>query len=98
MPTDLAPEKQSLQRAAQLLGGQAALASALGFKSRKNVWPWFSTGRAVPAEHCPAIERATHGAVRCEDLRPDIEWSVLRKRPCIDVPAPVAAEEVRDAA
>ena len=26
----------------------------------------------------PAIERATNGAVRCEDLRPDVDWGVLR--------------------
>ena len=24
------------------------------------------------------IERATDGAVRCEDLRPDVDWSVIR--------------------
>ncbi len=41
---------------------------------------WKKRGR-VPAEHCPAIERATGGAVRCEDLRPDIEWGVLRAPP-----------------
>jgi DNA-binding transcriptional regulator YdaS (Cro superfamily) len=34
--------------------------------------------RGVPAERCPAIERATGGKVRCEDLRPDIDWGVLR--------------------
>lgn len=34
--------------------------------------------RTVPAEHCPAIERATNGQVRCEDLRPDVDWAVLR--------------------
>lgn len=32
----------------------------------------------VPAERCPAIERATNGQVRCEDLRPDVDWAVLR--------------------
>ena len=35
-------------------------------------------GRQVPAERCPEIEKATHGAVRCEDLRPDIDWAYLR--------------------
>jgi DNA-binding transcriptional regulator YdaS (Cro superfamily) len=38
---------------------------------------WKHRGR-VPAEHCPSIERATQGAVRCEQLRPDVEWFVLR--------------------
>lgn len=34
----------------------------------------------VPAEYCPAIERATGGMVRCEELRPDVEWDVLRQQ------------------
>ena len=50
---------------------------------------WQKRGR-VPAEHCPAIERATGGKVRCEDLRPDVDWSVLRDG--------VKCEEARDAA
>ena len=28
------------------------------------------------AEYCPLIEKAT--GVRCEELRPDVEWAVLR--------------------
>ena len=39
---------------------------------------WANGVRAIPAEHCPKIERATGGLVRCEDLRPDIDWGVLR--------------------
>lgn len=27
---------------------------------------------------CIAIERESHGAVRCEDLRPDVDWAYLR--------------------
>ena len=34
--------------------------------------------RGVPVERCIQIEKATNGLVRCEDLRPDVEWSVLR--------------------
>lgn len=44
---------------------------------------WRKRGR-VPAEHCPAIERATGGAVRCEDLRPDVDWAVLRGAPAVE--------------
>ncbi len=40
---------------------------------------WASGVKAVPAERCPEIERATGGAVTCEELRPDIAWDVLRK-------------------
>lgn len=75
------PEKLALHRAARVLGGQAAVASLLGYADRRNVWPWFNTDRQFPAEHCPTIERATSEkgeVVRCEDLRPDVAWEVLR--------------------
>lgn len=80
--------KAALTRAAAALGGQAALASAIGFTDRRAVWPWFNQDRRVPAEHCPAIEGATRAAaaergdpalvVTCEELRPDVAWGVLR--------------------
>jgi DNA-binding transcriptional regulator YdaS (Cro superfamily) len=38
----------------------------------------------VPADRCPAIERATNGAVRCEEMRPDVDWAVLRNSDCSD--------------
>ncbi|WP_159990836.1 transcriptional regulator [Pelistega ratti] len=41
---------------------------------------WVLGRRPVPAVHCPAIEKATKGVVTCEELRPDVEWSVLRKK------------------
>jgi DNA-binding transcriptional regulator YdaS (Cro superfamily) len=77
------PTKQALRRAADVVGGQAALASILGFANRTGVWPWFNTDRKVPAEYCPAIERATKAKgqpVLCEELRPDVEWGVLREQ------------------
>lgn len=39
---------------------------------------WASGKRRVPAERCPDIERETGGLVRCEDLRPDVAWLVVR--------------------
>lgn len=70
-------DKHPIERAALVAGSQAALAQALGV-TRAAVNQWKEPGRRVPAEHCPAIERATGGAVRCEDLRPDVDWQVLR--------------------
>jgi DNA-binding transcriptional regulator YdaS (Cro superfamily) len=32
----------------------------------------------VPADRCPDIERITNSMVRCEEMRPDVSWSVLR--------------------
>ena len=66
----------ALQRAIDVCGGQAALASAIGL-TQAYVWNWVHR-RSVPAEHCPAIERATRRAVRCEALRPDVDWGYLR--------------------
>lgn len=39
---------------------------------------WRTESRPVPVERCPAIDRATGGEVRCEDLRPDVDWAYLR--------------------
>jgi DNA-binding transcriptional regulator YdaS (Cro superfamily) len=84
MNKPLSPEKQALRRAAAVLGGQAALADLLGYKDRRNVWAWFNDpSRELLAEHCPTIERATRAKgeiVKCEELRPDIDWKVFRLR------------------
>jgi DNA-binding transcriptional regulator YdaS (Cro superfamily) len=67
---------EALQEAITFCGGQSALASAIGL-SQSHVWNWLNR-RSIPAEHCPAIERATGRAVRCEALRPDVDWAYLR--------------------
>jgi DNA-binding transcriptional regulator YdaS (Cro superfamily) len=66
-----------LQTAIRIHNGPTKLAQALGV-SVQCVVNWVSRG--VPAERCPDIERATAGAVRCEDLRPDVAWHVLRNQ------------------
>lgn len=45
-------------------------------EDHRAIYQWKREGR-VPAEYCPDIEATT--GVRCEDLRPDVNWSVLRK-------------------
>ena len=83
MSTKLPPEKEALHRAAKVLGGQAAMAELLGYKDRRGVWPYFSTEREFPAEHCPDVEDATRAkgeVVTCEELRPDVKWGVLREQ------------------
>lgn len=67
---------EALERAIRKLGSQAALAEQLNVR-QSHVAMW-KHRRSVPAEYCPLIERATHGEVRCEDLRPDVAWDVLR--------------------
>ncbi len=66
--------KDSLNLAIKTAGGVAALAAAINAPSIHAV-RWWRTAR-VPAEYCPAIEAAT--GVRCEELRPDVQWGVLR--------------------
>lgn len=66
-----------IDTAIALAGGQAALAHKICV-APAFVYQWRKSLRRVPAEHCPAIERATSGAVRCEDLRPDVDWAYLR--------------------
>lgn len=45
---------------------------------------WKTCARQIPAERCIEIERVTAGAVRCEDLRPDIDWGYLRASASIE--------------
>lgn len=82
--------KTALINACATFGGQAALARVLGVKP-PTVNQWIKDDRPVPAERCIEIERATHGAVRCEELRPDVDWAYLRATDC-DIQKPGAGE------
>lgn len=66
-----------IARAIDLLGGPSRTAVILGV-SPQAVCFWRDGKRKFPADYCPTIERATGGSVRCEDLRPDVDWAVLR--------------------
>ena len=70
----------ALKHAETIIGSQTALARAVGVVPQV-VNHWQRRGN-VPAEYCPRIERATQGAVRCEDLRPDVDWGFLRATDC----------------
>lgn len=67
----------AIRNACEALGSQSALAKALGV-TPPTVNQWVTGLRPIPAEQCLLIERATGGKVRCEDLRPDVAWEVLR--------------------
>lgn len=43
------------------------------------VWNWINRDNGAPADYCPDIEALT--GVRCEDLRPEVNWAALRKTP-----------------
>ncbi|WP_409266851.1 transcriptional regulator [Massilia sp. BHUDP2] len=69
--------EEALSKAADIAGSMQALGEQLGV-TKGAVGQWKLPGRQVPAEHCPTIERITGGVVRCEDLRPDVDWQVIR--------------------
>lgn len=69
---------EAVKQAAKLVGGVSALARLVGV-SGPAVTQWTTGFRQVPAERCPLIERATEGEIRCENLRPDVDWAVLRE-------------------
>jgi DNA-binding transcriptional regulator YdaS (Cro superfamily) len=73
------PKPHPIERAARILGSERELAKRLGV-TKGAVNQWKLEGRRVPADHCPEIEYLTQGRVRCEQLRPDIRWAVLRRR------------------
>jgi len=64
----------ALQRAIEKAGGITALAKTLGLSGHAVIYQWGIN--QVPAAKCPDIEAIT--GVRCEELRPDVNWSVLR--------------------
>ncbi|MDD3355270.1 helix-turn-helix domain-containing protein [Zoogloea sp.] len=67
----------SISVAIKTIGSLSALARSIGVKP-PTVHQWQTGRRPIPAERCPDIERATGGAVRCEDLRPDVDWATVR--------------------
>jgi DNA-binding transcriptional regulator YdaS (Cro superfamily) len=54
-------------------GRTAQLAAAIGMHPVL-ISQWAHNARPVPSEHCPQLERATEGAVTCEEMRPDVTW------------------------
>lgn len=59
-------------------GLSKALAAVLGIAD-VHVSLWANNRRPVPIKRCIEIEAITNGEVTCEEMRPDIDWSVLRK-------------------
>lgn len=74
----------ALNRAIKLAGGQSSLADKLPLSSggkpvsQARVSYWVNRDKKAPTELCPDIEALT--GVPCEELRPDVNWAVLRKQ------------------
>lgn len=69
--------KKALETAIGMTGGISAFVEAIKAPSAGAVKAWKRSG-SIPAGYCPAIERETNHAIRCEQLRPDVDWAVLR--------------------
>ncbi len=67
---------KSIVRAIEFTGGQSALAKHCGV-SQPTVNQWLNGGK-MDVKYIPAIIKATNGAVKPEDLRPDVDWAVIR--------------------
>lgn len=76
----------ALNRAIEKAGGISALAKSLDLSGHAVIHQWRLN--RVPAEQCPRIESLT--GVPCEELRPDIAWSVLRSNPAKSAPANIS--------
>ena len=59
------------------INNASELASAVGI-SNAYLSQIKSEKRQASASLCINIERETAGAVRCEELRPDVDWAYLR--------------------
>lgn len=66
---------------------QVALARSLGVTPGA-VNQWVAGTTTIPVERCIQIEKATLGQVKCEDLRPDVDWAYIRGTNCEQKPAP----------
>lgn len=67
----------AIKDAISVLGSVTNFARALGVTPQA-VCFWRDGQRQIPADKCPLIERITVGAVRCESLRPDVDWNYIR--------------------
>lgn len=68
----------ALKEAVDIAGGQSALAEKLRV-SPVRIWNWLNRDGGAPASFCPDIEAATK--IPCEQLYPDANWAVLRRKP-----------------
>lgn len=90
MDTKTPAQAAAEEKAIAILGGPANAARVLNVKDHRyqTVQSWLKN--RIPAEYCPLIELRTteRGTpVRCEDLRPDVAWGVLREQAAPLIPA-----------
>ncbi len=70
-PTQKMVKNVALKRAIEVVGGVKKLALELGVHPN-NISGWLYRDLKIPAHHVPKIVQATQGAIKPEELRPDI--------------------------
>jgi len=70
--------KEPLERAIAHVGTLRKFCDLLEV-SRYTVTGWRNQKWVMPAHHCVKVEKITDGQVRCEELRPDVDWQYLRE-------------------
>lgn len=86
-----------IQAAIQGAGGPAKVAQELSV-SVQAVCFWRDGKRSLPAEHCPVLERMNSGAIRCEQMRPDVDWAYVRNSTHTATSVPDTQSEQQQAA
>ncbi len=64
----------AIKRSTEVIGGQTALASAIGV-TQSHVWNWINRKRRAPAKYIRQISLATNGQVTVKELLIDHEES-----------------------
>jgi len=68
---------EALRKAISIVGGQRKLAQICGV-SQAAVSKWLNGISKIGEDKAILLEQALNGLVTCEDLRPDVNWSVIR--------------------
>ncbi|NUE95415.1 helix-turn-helix domain-containing protein [Gilliamella sp. ESL0232] len=70
----------AIKKVVDFFGGSQVETSKKLNVSKSQVWQWLNNVNAIAIEKAIDIEDKTNGAVKCEELRPDVNWSVIRGR------------------
>lgn len=84
--------KTGIERAIAFAGTQTKLAKLIG-TDQQMVSYWKRKGIVTDLSMCAEIERATKGAVSCEELNPEADWATLRDVLCNPNRSPVDSDK-----
>lgn len=65
-----------IKKAIEICGKQKSLATMCGV-TQQAVNKWLNGGK-MDVKYIPAIIQATNGEVKPKDLRPDVDWEIIK--------------------